>query len=84
MRHCSGGSGAQTDSGAKPAAAQAKEAATSDFVGAETCATCHEEVVKGFANNPHTKMVMMHGDNGVTCENCHGAGNACTLKAAGT
>ncbi len=64
----------QTDSGAKPAAVQAKEAATSDFVGAETCATCHDEVVKGFANNPHTKMVMMHGDNGVTCENCHGAG----------
>ena len=29
-----------------------------------------------FANNPHTKMVMMHGDKGITCENCHGPGKA--------
>ena len=62
--------------GDKPAAAQAKEAAPSDFVGADICATCHEEVAKGFANNPHAKMVLMHGDAGATCENCHGAGKA--------
>jgi DmsE family decaheme c-type cytochrome len=31
-------------------------------------------VAKGFANNPHTKMALMHGSKGVTCENCHGAG----------
>jgi DmsE family decaheme c-type cytochrome len=64
--------------GPKPQAltAQAKTAAPSDFVGPETCATCHEEVAKGFANNPHTKMVEMHGDKGITCENCHGAGRA--------
>jgi DmsE family decaheme c-type cytochrome len=60
--------------GDQPAAAQAKEAAPTDYVGAETCATCHEEVAKGFANNPHTKMTLMHGDAGITCENCHGAG----------
>ena len=24
--------------------------------------------------NPHTKMALMHGKKGVTCENCHGAG----------
>ena len=60
----------------KPAAAPAKEAApAATFVGADTCAACHDEVVKGFANNPHTKMVEMHGSNGVTCENCHGAGS---------
>jgi len=63
--------------GAKPAAGQDKQQpAASEFVGSETCATCHEEVAKGFANNPHTKMVQMHGSNGVTCENCHGAGKA--------
>ncbi len=61
--------------GAKPAA-QAQEAAPSGFVGQETCATCHKEVVKGFANNPHTKMALMHGGKGVTCESCHGAGQA--------
>ena len=62
--------------GAKPASAQAQAAAPGDFVGAETCATCHEEVVKGFANNPHTKIAEMHGKAGVTCEGCHGAGKA--------
>ena len=63
--------------GPKSATGQDKQqAAASEFVGSETCATCHEEVAKGFANNPHTKMVQMHGSNGVTCENCHGAGKA--------
>ncbi len=61
--------------GAKASDASAK-AAQATFVGADTCATCHEEVSKGFASNPHTKMSMMHGNaNGVTCENCHGAGS---------
>jgi DmsE family decaheme c-type cytochrome len=74
---CAATLGAQapkTDADAKPAAVQAK-ASPAEFVGAETCAGCHQEVVKGFADNPHTKMALMHGDNGVTCENCHGAGS---------
>ncbi len=62
--------------GAKPAPAQAKDAAPADFVGAETCATCHEEVAKGFASNPHSKLAEQHGKTGVTCEGCHGAGRA--------
>jgi DmsE family decaheme c-type cytochrome len=60
--------------GGKPSPGQAKDAAAPEFVGSETCAACHEEVAKGFASNPHTKMAQMHGNNGVTCENCHGAG----------
>jgi DmsE family decaheme c-type cytochrome len=55
-------------------AAAAKQADASKFVGSETCATCHEEVAKGFAGNPHTKIAEMHGKSGVTCEGCHGAG----------
>jgi DmsE family decaheme c-type cytochrome len=58
----------------KAAATPAKEAAPSNFVGAETCATCHEEVAKGFASNPHSKIAEMHGKAGITCEGCHGAG----------
>ena len=58
----------------KPAGAPAKEAASSNFVGAETCAGCHEEVSKKFESNPHTKAATMHGDVKLTCENCHGAG----------
>jgi DmsE family decaheme c-type cytochrome len=61
----------------KPAAAPDKVAAPSDFVGAETCATCHEEVATKFtATNPHSKLALEHGKNGITCENCHGAGKA--------
>jgi DmsE family decaheme c-type cytochrome len=58
----------------KTAAEPAKVASPADFVGAETCATCHEEVAKKFASNPHAKMAQLHGNSGVTCENCHGAG----------
>jgi DmsE family decaheme c-type cytochrome len=61
---------------AKAADDKAKDAAPGDFVGAETCATCHEEVAKGFATNPHSKLAEMHGKSGVTCEACHGAGRA--------
>ena len=58
-------------SASKPA-----QAAAGDFVGSETCATCHEEAAKGFASNPHTKIAQMHGKSGVTCEGCHGPGKA--------
>lgn len=66
---------------ASPAGRQAANepsaaAQASGYVGSETCATCHDEVSKGFANNPHTKMALMHGSAGITCENCHGAGKA--------
>ena len=72
---CASAMGAPAPKG-KTADTQAKTAAPSDFVGGETCATCHDEIGKKFADNPHTKMAEMHGGNGVTCENCHGAGKA--------
>jgi DmsE family decaheme c-type cytochrome len=66
-------------SAAQPASAQSSAAPAaaphSEFVGADTCAACHAEVAKGFAGNPHTKMVLMHGSTGITCENCHGPGS---------
>jgi DmsE family decaheme c-type cytochrome len=60
---------------AKNGDTQAKQADPSQFVGSETCATCHEEAAKKFANNPHTKIAEMHG-NGTACESCHGPGKA--------
>jgi DmsE family decaheme c-type cytochrome len=54
----------------------ARQGNPADYVGAEVCASCHEAEAKGFATNPHSKMVLMHGNNGVTCENCHGPGRA--------
>jgi nitrate/TMAO reductase-like tetraheme cytochrome c subunit len=61
---------------AKASNAPATGAAHADFVGSDTCASCHDEVSKKFATNPHQKMVDMPGNHtGVTCENCHGAGS---------
>ena len=61
---------------AAPAPQNKAAALPAGYVGSETCAGCHEAVAKGFENNPHTKMALQHGSNGVTCENCHGAGQA--------
>src|SRR5208283_773786 len=53
------------------------KAEAAQFVGEATCAGCHDGVAKGFEENPHAKMTLMHGNAaGVTCENCHGAGQA--------
>ena len=62
--------------GSGQAAAKSSQAAPApgDFVGQETCATCHEEVARSFAGNPHTKLAEQHGKTGVTCEGCHGPG----------
>ena len=46
------------------------------YVGNDTCATCHQDKADGLANNPHAKLALQHGGNGATCESCHGAGKA--------
>jgi DmsE family decaheme c-type cytochrome len=46
------------------------------YAGAETCTVCHEAEVKGFGDNPHAKLALEHGGKGVTCESCHGPGQA--------
>src|SRR5271166_4497745 len=68
--------GAAQAPAAKASNAPSNGAAHADFVGTDTCATCHAEVSKKFASNPHSKMALMPGNHpGVTCENCHGAGS---------
>ena len=47
-----------------------------DYVGSDTCALCHADLSKNFADNPHSKIVLIHGGNGTTCESCHGPGKA--------
>ena len=58
------------------AAVASKASTASDFVGSETCATCHADIATKFASNPHSKLALAHGGNGVTCEGCHGPGKA--------
>src|SRR5579863_2189259 len=74
----SAGAFAAPASAAHSADAKSTQAANApgDFVGQETCATCHDEVARGFGSNPHSKLAEMHGKTGVTCEACHGAGKA--------
>jgi DmsE family decaheme c-type cytochrome len=69
---------AHAASGKKQAAVASKVVAQdpAEFVGSEVCATCHAEVAKKFESNPHSKMALMHGNTGATCENCHGGGKA--------
>jgi DmsE family decaheme c-type cytochrome len=62
---------------ARAAAQSAEPVPAGDYVGSDTCATCHEAEAKGLtgtqharAANPRTPMAT-HG-----CESCHGAGKA--------
>ncbi len=61
-----------------PAAAQAKaDTKPAEYVGSETCQTCHEDIFKAFAKNPH-EVVETHGKRnwkGKACESCHGPGS---------
>jgi DmsE family decaheme c-type cytochrome len=59
---------------AKPDGHQAVQPDSSNFVEPAACATCHKEVVKSFANKPHSKPAPSDGGKGVTCESCHGPG----------
>lgn len=69
---------AYAESGKKQAAVVPKAAAAdpADFVGSDVCATCHAEVAKKFGSSPHSKLALMHGGQGATCESCHGGGKA--------
>ena len=61
---------------AAPAVAKAEVQNPADFVGSDVCATCHAEVAKKFGENPHSKLALLHGGTGATCESCHGGGKA--------
>jgi DmsE family decaheme c-type cytochrome len=48
--------------------------AAGNYVGSDTCKTCHEDIyTKGFERTPHSK-TMLQGGHG--CESCHGPGSA--------
>lgn len=60
---------------ASPAAAQDKNG---DYVGSETCKTCHKEQFRDFTHTSHAKLETLSSWRGkvVGCEACHGPGRA--------
>ncbi|HET6844148.1 MAG TPA: cytochrome c3 family protein [Candidatus Angelobacter sp.] len=62
------------------AAPQNKTPAVADpsqYVGTETCMSCHEEIGAGFAQNPHGKAARTKArPQWRGCEECHGAGRS--------
>jgi DmsE family decaheme c-type cytochrome len=60
--------------------ADSKKAAgvdASQYVGSETCKSCHEESFKNFEATPHWKTTFgHHADGAQGCEACHGPGKA--------
>src|SRR5579863_2457383 len=59
------------------ACAQETKPAAPTYVGSETCGTCHEDLGKAFARNPHQAVEIgdKHGFTGKACESCHGPGS---------
>ena len=50
---------------------------TSQYVGSDTCKTCHEDIFKNFEATPHWKTTLNHkGPEWQGCEACHGPGKA--------
>jgi len=64
-------------SAAMPAASEGSRQ-SSDYVGADTCKTCHEDIYKHWENTPHWKTTLdtKGGPSHQGCEGCHGPGAA--------
>src|SRR5262245_40710996 len=60
------------------------KAAPPAYAGSELCATCHEELAKAFARNPHhdVETNKRRGWEGKACESCHGPAQKHTESAS--
>ncbi|HXW62445.1 MAG TPA: DmsE family decaheme c-type cytochrome [Candidatus Acidoferrales bacterium] len=65
-------------SAAADAGAGAQASGSAEYVGAEVCKTCHEEIYNGWEKSPHWKTTLdtKGGPSHQGCEGCHGPGAA--------
>jgi DmsE family decaheme c-type cytochrome len=72
------GAAAANPQSAKPPVAGAVSSDASQYVGAETCKTCHEEIYNAWEKTPHWKTTLDKeaGPSHQGCEGCHGPGAA--------
>ena len=73
----SGKSGQDKQAGAQAAESQPAENKPAEYIGSEMCATCHEDIAKAFAQNPHhmVETDKKRGFETKACESCHGPGS---------
>ncbi len=72
------GQSSTSSSKASPAAVPAsKDANQAQYVGAETCKTCHEDIYDSWEKTPHWKTTLdtKGGPSHQGCEGCHGPGS---------
>ena len=69
--------GAERAQAAPSANQMASGTAGDQFVGADTCKACHEDIVNGMATTPHwSSTLKVNGVEVHACETCHGPGAA--------
>jgi DmsE family decaheme c-type cytochrome len=68
----------KSSSSAAPASAAGQAEGKGDYVGAETCKACHQELYNGWEKSPHwrTTLNTKEGPSHQGCEGCHGPGGA--------
>jgi DmsE family decaheme c-type cytochrome len=75
---CSQGSFGRAQDTSQGKSGSAAAPASSDYLGAQVCEACHEDLYKGFEKSPHWKTTLdtKGGPSHQGCEGCHGPGLA--------
>ena len=75
--HAQEGQPAKSGSKSPAVVSASKDSEQAQYVGADTCKTCHADIYSGWEKSPHWKQTYKEG--GIAkhgCEDCHGPGSA--------